>query len=176
VQQLPPLRFSSPSASCQQRPATLPEGNQPLGPVAPSAFLTLSRLFSSRCLPALFHAGPAHGVFPSGLIPSVGHRLSRACCPPVVSRPALAGAPAVRAAAVILGPSCMRLVELVRSTAHSGSPHSRAFISTDVCFPPRRIRTRRDRNPPGFYLPRGLFPCRQRVFLGTRPLLGFPAV
>jgi hypothetical protein len=35
-----------------------------LGSVASSAFRALSRLFSTRYLPALFHAGPAHGVSP----------------------------------------------------------------------------------------------------------------
>jgi len=43
-----------------------PEGYQPSGYGAFSAFLTLSRPSSARCLPALFHAGPAHGVSPSG--------------------------------------------------------------------------------------------------------------
>jgi hypothetical protein len=35
-----------------------------LGSVASSAFRTLSRPFSTRYLPALFRAGPAHGVSP----------------------------------------------------------------------------------------------------------------
>jgi hypothetical protein len=41
-----------------------PEAYHSSGYVASSAFRTLSRLFSARYLPALFHAGPAHGVSP----------------------------------------------------------------------------------------------------------------
>jgi hypothetical protein len=40
-----------------------------------SAFLTLSRLSSAHDLPALFHAGPVLGVFPSG--PFCAHRAFR---------------------------------------------------------------------------------------------------
>jgi hypothetical protein len=59
--QLPPLR------SLPLR--RFPDRGQPLSPggttpryVALSAFRTLSGLFSDRCLPALFHAGPVLGV------------------------------------------------------------------------------------------------------------------
>jgi len=52
----------------------VPDRGQPLvrrvansaGSGASSAFRTLSRLSSDHDLPALFHAGPAHGVHPSG--------------------------------------------------------------------------------------------------------------
>jgi hypothetical protein len=54
----------------------------------------------------LFHAGPALGVFPSGLISPAGPRLSRASCPLVVSSLCLVGAPASRPAAGFLGASC----------------------------------------------------------------------
>jgi hypothetical protein len=43
-----------------------PRGYQPLGYGAFSAFRTLSRPSSAHHLPALFHAGPALGVYPSG--------------------------------------------------------------------------------------------------------------
>jgi hypothetical protein len=45
-----------------------PKDYQSLGYVAFSVFLTLSRLSSAHCLLALFHASPALGVSPSGLI------------------------------------------------------------------------------------------------------------
>jgi hypothetical protein len=59
-----------------------PRGNHPLGYVAFSAFLTLSRLCSTRGLPAMFHAGPALGVSPSRVLRhSQSDRLSRAYQP-----------------------------------------------------------------------------------------------
>jgi len=63
-ERLPPLRFLSPSASSQRRTATCSQGYHPPGYGAFSAFLTPSRPSSVRRLPALFHAGPAHGVLP----------------------------------------------------------------------------------------------------------------
>jgi hypothetical protein len=46
-----------------------PQGTRPLGSVPFSAFLTLSRSCSAHHLPALFHAGPAHGVSLQGRFP-----------------------------------------------------------------------------------------------------------
>jgi hypothetical protein len=66
--QLPSLRFFHPSTFSQQRVATFPRVNQSLSFGAFSAFLTLSRLSSTLCLPAFFHAGAALGLLPSGLI------------------------------------------------------------------------------------------------------------
>lgn len=58
------LAVFSPSAFFRNRAATPPDRDHLPGSVAFSAFLTLSRLFSTRDLPALFHAGPAPGVPP----------------------------------------------------------------------------------------------------------------
>jgi hypothetical protein len=58
------LAVSSPSTFSRQRAATYLPRLPALGYGAFSAFLTLSRPSSAPCLPALFHAGPALGVFP----------------------------------------------------------------------------------------------------------------
>jgi hypothetical protein len=85
TRQLPPLRFLSPSAFSRWRPATYPRGYQPPGYAAFSAFRTLPRPSSARHLPALFHAGPAHGVLPFRVsLHSRSDRLFRASCPLVV--------------------------------------------------------------------------------------------
>jgi hypothetical protein len=61
LRSLPLRRFPD---SGQPHPLRVPAP----GPSAFPAFRTLSRPSSARCLPALFHAGPAHGVNPSGPI------------------------------------------------------------------------------------------------------------
>jgi hypothetical protein len=119
-----------------------------LGLVASSAFRTLSRLCSNRCLPALFHAGPALGVLPSGLISLAGHWLFRASCPLVVGLPVFVGAPAFRFAAGFLGDHpAKHLVKPLRNTTQPGLPHFRAFISARVCVSSRRIRSRKRPQP-----------------------------
>lgn len=81
-EQLPPLRFLSPSASSRRRTATCSQGYHPLRYGAFSAFLTPSRPSSVRRLPALFHAGPAHGVLaPKDLPREQSRELSRAPLP-----------------------------------------------------------------------------------------------
>jgi hypothetical protein len=67
-QQLPLLQFSPLRRFPNNGQLLTPEGYQPSGYVAFSAFLTLSRLSSARRLPALFHAGPALGVLPSRVV------------------------------------------------------------------------------------------------------------
>jgi hypothetical protein len=67
------LAVLSPSTFSRYRVATNPEGYQFLGYDALAAFRTLSGLYSTQHLPALFHAGTALGV-PTlqGLIPPAG--------------------------------------------------------------------------------------------------------
>ena len=60
------LAVSSPTTFSRHWAATHLKGYQPLSFGAFSAFHTLSRLSSARRLPALFHAGSALGVSPSG--------------------------------------------------------------------------------------------------------------
>jgi hypothetical protein len=72
---LPLRRFPSCGQSLTSRGYHFP------GYVAFSAFLTLSRPFSTHCLPALFHAGPALGVSPSGSLTPRRGQLSRAFLP-----------------------------------------------------------------------------------------------
>jgi hypothetical protein len=71
-----------------------PKGNRSLGSVASSAFRTPSRLFSTRYLPALFHAGPAHGVHPYRVLRRPqSDRLSRASLPSCGLRALLCAVP-----------------------------------------------------------------------------------
>jgi hypothetical protein len=63
TRRLPSLRFSAPTAC--PRPWQQHDGQVCLvWPLAPSGFLDLSALSSASSLPALFHAGSAHGVVP----------------------------------------------------------------------------------------------------------------
>jgi hypothetical protein len=66
---LPPVRFFFPFGVLTMMGSHSPQGTRPLGSVPFSAFLTLSRSCSAHHLPALFHAGPAHGVSLQGRFP-----------------------------------------------------------------------------------------------------------
>jgi hypothetical protein len=80
------LAVPSPPTSSRYQAATHPEATNPRVR-ALSAFLTLSGLYSTRYLPALFHAGPVRGVLPFRVHPTRGaaRPLGRRC-PPVVTR------------------------------------------------------------------------------------------
>lgn len=80
------LAVPSPSTSSRHQAATHPEATNPRVRALP-AFRTLSGPFSTRYLPALFHAGTALGVPPSRVHPARGaaRPLGRRC-PPVVTR------------------------------------------------------------------------------------------
>jgi hypothetical protein len=60
---VPPLRFLPLQRFLDRGQPLTSRGYHSSGYVASSAFRTLSRLFSARGPPALFHAGPALGVF-----------------------------------------------------------------------------------------------------------------
>jgi hypothetical protein len=66
---LPPLRFLPLRRLDDDGQPLIPGLTRSLGSVTFSAFLTLSRSSSARHLPALFHAGPAHGVSLQGRFP-----------------------------------------------------------------------------------------------------------
>ena len=80
------LAVPTPSTSSRYQAATHPEATNPRVR-ALSAFLTLSGPYSTRYLPALFHAGTALGVLPSRVHPTRGaaRPLGRRC-PHVVTR------------------------------------------------------------------------------------------
>jgi hypothetical protein len=66
---LPPMRFFPLRRLDDDGQPLIPGFTRPLGSVTFSAFLTLSRSCSAHHLPALFHAGPAHGVSLQGRFP-----------------------------------------------------------------------------------------------------------
>ena len=140
LRRLPPLRF---------RPLRrLPGGGQPLvpgvpalGSVASSAFLTLSRPYSARHLPALFHAGAVLGVVPFRVDPT-----RRAGCPlgppfPLVVEPERRALRASRCEPTAWERSVPVRGGVDRKTPSRPALHFRALI-------PASVRTRRWRFRP----------------------------
>jgi hypothetical protein len=163
TRRLPSLRFSSPTASprsWQQR-----DGRVCLTrPLAPSGFLDLSAPSSASSLPALFHAGSAHGVRPSERCSSRAavRRLRRRCPPAVATTAQPSRGP----------PSCRRC----RSTAPdpttpivgrpSCRPSSSGLCSTRESATSRRLfRPERARGSPGLRPLQGVPPRRQGIGL-----------
>ena len=153
VRQLPPLRFCPLRRFPDNGQLHTPEGYQPSGYDAFSAFHTLSRLSSTRCLPAIFHAGPALGVSPSGsiLTPGAIHSLEL-LSPLVVSSPyglcfrCLDPRP--------LGYGRFPRDDPSRSNASFSSPHSRVFVPVSA-RPSGANFARKNATLLGFHLPKG---------------------